>query len=213
MKPKSPDKGTAARPSSKAGQGKSARENARVHEEERSPISRIVEVQDITDAGLDVLIEAGPEERAELAEQDGLVRIDALEAAFHLTHTGGVRINVSGEVKARITQTCVITLEPFDAEIIEPVNVDFLPPEALDKWLQEHTLLKDRPGAAEDEVDAPDEIVNGAIDLGALAAEFLVLALDPYPKKPGAEFKDAGSGPEDRDASPFAALQNWNKPS
>ncbi len=36
--------------------------------------------------------------------------------------------------------------------------------------------------------DPPEPIVNGFIDLGQLAAEFLVLGLDPYPRKPGAEF-------------------------
>ena len=33
--------------------------------------------------------------------------------------------------------------------------------------------------------DAPDPIVDGKIDLGALAAEFMILGLDPYPRKPG----------------------------
>ena len=37
--------------------------------------------------------------------------------------------------------------------------------------------------------DPPEPIVNGAIDLGALAAEFLMLGLDPYPRKPGAVFE------------------------
>jgi len=36
--------------------------------------------------------------------------------------------------------------------------------------------------------DPPDPIINGQIDLGALAAEFLVLNLDLYPRKPGATF-------------------------
>ena len=38
----------------------------------------------------------------------------------------------------------------------------------------------------------PDEIMDGQIDLGALAAEFLVLGLDPYPRKPGADFSFEG---------------------
>ena len=44
------------------------------------------------------------------------------------------------------------------------------------------------------EYEPPDEIVNGKIDLGAVAAEFLALGLDPYPRKPGVDFdfKDPG---------------------
>ncbi len=33
--------------------------------------------------------------------------------------------------------------------------------------------------------DPPDPIIDGKIDLGALAAEFFALGLDPYPRKPG----------------------------
>ena len=36
-----------------------------------------------------------------------------------------------------------------------------------------------------DDEDEPDPIIDGKIDLGALAAEFFALGLDPYPRKPG----------------------------
>ena len=36
------------------------------------------------------------------------------------------------------------------------------------------------------EGDEPDLVTDGEIDLGELAAETLVLAIDPYPRKPGA---------------------------
>ena len=52
--------------------------------------------------------------------------------------------------------------------------------------------------------DEPDPIIEGKIDVGALAAEFFALGLDPYPRKPGVEFVAlAESPPAD---SPFAAL-------
>ncbi len=46
----------------------------------------------------------------------------------------------------------------------------------------------DRAAALAEQPDPPDPIVNGRIDLGQLAAEFLALGLDPYPRKPGVEF-------------------------
>ena len=54
-----------------------------------------------------------------------------------------------------------------------------------------------------DESDT-DPIVDGKIDLGALAAEFFALGLDPYPRKPGVSFES----PEEPEAtvSPFSAL-------
>ena len=52
--------------------------------------------------------------------------------------------------------------------------------------------------------DDPDPVVDGKIDLGALAAEFFALGLDPYPRKPGAEFvAPVAQAPPD---SPFTAL-------
>ena len=55
-----------------------------------------------------------------------------------------------------------------------------------------------------DDEDAPDPIVDGQIDLGALAAEFMLLGLDPYPRKPGVEF--APPSEQDAQDTPFARL-------
>ena len=72
------------------------------------------------------------------------------------------------------------------------------------------------PGAARarfpahEEDDPPDPIVDGKIDLGALAAEFVALALDPYPRKPGARFEPVDVEP-DRERIPFAGLARLKK--
>jgi hypothetical protein len=47
------------------------------------------------------------------------------------------------------------------------------------------------------------------VDLGAVATEFLVLGIDPYPRKPGAAF-ELPEGPH-REESPFAPLARWKK--
>ena len=97
---------------------------------------------------------------------------------------GGVR--VTGEVHAEVTQLCVVSLEPFAATVDEPVDVRFAPAEAAE--------TARRAGDDDAEMvevggeDPPDPIVDGKIDLGALAAEFFALGLDPYPRKPGVAF-------------------------
>ncbi len=52
--------------------------------------------------------------------------------------------------------------------------------------------------------NGPEPLIGGGVDLGALATEFLILGLDPYPRKPGAVFE----APQDvkPDPGPFAAL-------
>ena len=62
-------------------------------------------------------------------------------------------------------------------------------------------------GGNDDQEDPPDAIVDDTIDLGAVAIEFMVLGLDPYPRKPGVHFDDMVLVDKDEPApSAFAAL-------
>ncbi len=98
---------------------------------------------------------------------------------------------------------CVLTLEPFDSDLAEEVDVDFAEaPASAQAATQADILL----GAQSGDRDPPDPIEDGAIDLGALAAEFLALGLDPYPRRPGAEFAPV-TDPHDVIERPFDALK------
>ena len=54
--------------------------------------------------------------------------------------------------------------------------------------------------------DPPDPLIGGVVDLGACISEFLTLALDPYPRKPGAQFNEPAPA-ADAETSPFAKLR------
>src|SRR5579883_2335527 len=84
------------------------------------PFSRPVRVEAIPRDGLETRIEADAGERAALAAFNGLPAVAALGAAFSLKHGGGGTILVRGELSAEVTQTCVVTLEPFEASISAP---------------------------------------------------------------------------------------------
>ena len=159
--------------------------------------SRPVKVDTLPRDGLRQTIHADEAERAALAQAFGLVAIARLDAELLAKRTSrGVK--VTGKVRAAVTQTCVVSLEPFDSEIEEEVDVRFQrPAEERKGRVHEETLHFD----AEDE---PDMIVDGQIDLGALAAEFIALGLDPYPRKPGVEF--AAPATDADETSPFAPL-------
>jgi uncharacterized metal-binding protein YceD (DUF177 family) len=157
-----------------------------------SALSRPVSVTDIPQEGVDVTVEARPEEREALARDFKLPAIHSLTGAFHVTGTRS-RVHVSGRVDARIEQICVVTLDPFENELHEDVEVDF---------------AASAPAAAQGE-DPPDEIVGGTVDLGALTAEFLALGLDPHPRKPGVDF--SFEAVDDRAPSPFAALEKLKR--
>jgi hypothetical protein len=86
-----------------------------------------------------------------------------------------------------------VTLEAFDAPLEEEIDVHFAPA----------GTYKPSEEDEENEIDPPDEIVDGRIDVGALVCEFLALGVDPYPRKPGAVFEPPA---EDPAISPFSAL-------
>ncbi len=168
-----------------------ARRRPALTPESVGPLSRPVSVDRLPPEGLEEAVVATPEECAALAEDFKLPAIHALAGRFKLDGSPR-RVRVTGRIEATITQICVVTLDPFDSVLTEDVAVDFAQPD-------EHAAA---PGPDD---DPPDEIVNGRIDLGALTAEFLVLGLDPHPRKPGVTFEpdQAEPGPE----SPFAALK------
>jgi uncharacterized metal-binding protein YceD (DUF177 family) len=157
------------------------------------PLSRLFDVSNVPPHGMIARVEATDEEREALARDFKLPAIASLTGEYRITGSAkGVHVN--GTVKAAITQTCVVTLDPFDSEVEEQVEVDFAEPQGMPA----------EPPTEMHEYEPPDEIVNGHIDLGALTAEFLALGLDPYPRKPGVDFSyEDESATKD---SPFAAL-------
>ncbi|MDE8348116.1 MAG: DUF177 domain-containing protein [Acidocella sp.] len=166
--------------------------------------SRRMKLGGIATAPVTRVIAATAAECAALAALFGLPAIAALEGEFAVSHERGGVLLAAVKLSARVTQICVVTLEPFETKISESTKLRFVPAakvrEAEPQVLDAETL------------DGPDEIpYNGeAIDLGAVLAEQLALTLDPYPRKPGAKLPE-GYGEEDI-SGPFAALLPFRKP-
>ena len=171
-------------------------------------LSRPFLADDVDARGTPVTIETDAAERAALARLNRLPAVEAFEARL-MVRREGTGVRVTGTVRATVDQVCVVTLDPFAVEIAEPVDVVFMDERGLAS-LQAARAKRGDPDGDEQEPDEPDAIINGRIDLGALAAEHLALGLDPYPKKPGAAFPEAAPA-DDRDASPFAALKVLKK--
>jgi uncharacterized metal-binding protein YceD (DUF177 family) len=167
------------------------------------PFSRIVRVEAVPKDGQTVNVEANPAEREALAALYRLPSIEALTARFTLNRSSAGEVRVGGAVHGRLTQICVISLEPFPAAVDEEVDVRFAPI-ARDAAAR-RPVDEPQTFSLADE-DEPDPIIDGKIDLGALAAEFFALGLDPHPRKPGAAFEWPGDEKEE-DMSPFSILR------
>ena len=171
------------------------------------PFSRQIDVAHAEDKALRVTITATQAECDELARQDGLPAIAQLGAKFEVTSAGRGRFLVKGEVKARVTQICVVSLDPFESDVVQPVEVTFASPRDVEQAEAAYAKRHEEDLDAEDVPEPPDPIFNGQIDLGVLAGEQLALALDPYPRKEGVEFAVELQEADDiAEVSPFAAL-------
>jgi len=163
-------------------------------EKNQNPWRVPVALDDIPETGLHIEIDAPESARSDLAAIANLRELPRLSAAFDLARRGaGVR--VTGQVKARVGQTCVVTLEPVANDVDEPVDLTFSPAAGSQ--------------AVSGDGEPPEPLADETLDLGAIATEFLLLGIDPYPRKPGAEFAPVKA--DDGSAKPFAALEALKK--
>jgi uncharacterized metal-binding protein YceD (DUF177 family) len=162
-----------------------------------------VAVLQIPEDGLHRELDADEAVRKAMAELAGLREVLSAHASFDVTPKSGGRFHVAGNVRARVGQTCVVTLDPIENDIDEPVDLMFAPPEQIP---QLSDLVDDAADSGEDTPDAPEPIEGGIIDLGRVATDALFLGIDPYPRKVDAVF-DHEITPPDPEDHPFAALK------
>jgi hypothetical protein len=180
--------------------------------EKRTPAPWHVPVaaEDVADAGQHFNLIADQDVRATVARIAGLRDLPRLEANFDVTrHDAG--LHVAGRVSATVGQNCVVTLEALANEIEEHIDLLFVPRQPAeansgDDAMAERSPEKSRSDRVRNE---PEPLIDGIVDLGALATEFLILGLDPYPRKPDAIFEP----PQDvtPDEGPFAVLAPLTK--
>ena len=154
-------------------------------------LHRPVALDRIGPRGLTVEVEAKPDELPAIAARLGILALASLQCVFDLRRVGATIVEAEGVLRAQVTETCVVSLDPFDHDVQERFTVHFVPPDAED----------DNP-----DPEAVDQIPcsGGAADLGEAAVEQLALALDPFPRKPDAVLPDEAT---EETPSPFAALR------
>jgi len=161
-----------------------------------------IAVADVPETGLRVALAADERTRLSVAKLADLRALSRFEATFELARHGRGGLHLVGTLSATVGQICVLTLEPIENEVEENIDLVFAPAAIS---------IAEATGSVEEvSLDGPEPLADGVIDLGALATEFLILAIDPYPRKPGAVF-EAPDAPDDSD-QPFAALAALKKP-
>jgi uncharacterized metal-binding protein YceD (DUF177 family) len=164
------------------------------------PWSVPLALSDVPESGRHLDLIADRQTRDAVAEHVGLTALPRLEASFDVMPHGRGGLHVVGRVSATVGQSCVVTLEPLQNEIDESIDLVF--------------THSDTPSVGGTDVEVPtanasEPLIGGTVDLGEIATEFLILGLDPYPRKPDAIFRSPAAGEDS--AHPFAALAALKK--
>ncbi|WP_421781348.1 DUF177 domain-containing protein [Kiloniella litopenaei] len=154
-------------------------------------------------------IKAKPDECAAVAKRFDLVELRSLSATLELDPKGkGTLLDVKGQLKADVTQSCIITAEPVSTTINEPFEM-----------LYSFEPIRDTADEILIDIDAedPPEMADPTgIDFGEAIVQQLAVMLDPYPKAPNStwdgdsvdEAPDEEEIQETAKTSPFSVLKD-----
>lgn len=162
--------------------------------------SRPVDVHRLPPAGGVYDIVATTEERAALAKRFDLLTLDRLTARVQLAPIASGFYRLSAKLEAELAQACVITLEPVASRISEEFSLLY---GAIDE--QKDVLL-------DSDSETVEAIEGGMVDIGEAVAQQLSLALDSFPRAPGASAESGANAGATRLDSPFAALAKLRPP-
>jgi uncharacterized metal-binding protein YceD (DUF177 family) len=172
----------------------------------KPPYSVFLDLGAVPDHGLERTLSPDAEERQAIARWLGVESIESFSATVRVTRRGEDHYAYEAQFEAKLVQACVVTLEPVPARLSGEFRRDFrVRPKTSTrkrKQAEESPASVELAGFDDEEADWLDQ---HEIDLAAPVIEELALALDPYPRAPGAAF--AVPPEEVAAASPFAVLE------
>jgi uncharacterized metal-binding protein YceD (DUF177 family) len=169
--------------------------------------SRVFRVDDLPPGGSTVTLTADASECAALARRFGLLALRGLtvQARFSprpVARGVGRSVRVEGRFEADVEQECVVTLEPVSSRVADGFALVFA-----------DQVAPAEPDLSPDlDAEEAEPLTEGGFDLGEAVAELLALAIDPYPRAPGAVFEVPAELAEPRE-SPFAVLRRLSSKS
>lgn len=137
--------------------------------------SRFIDIKKLTALPARLTFIADEKEKEALAKRLGLIKLKTLEVTCYVDgKMGHDPLHVSAVIKAKVTQSCVVSLKDLPHAVEEPVKLSLFLSAAEMEAVPE-TFEEDQP-----EPVLLDK--NGTVDVGEIFVQYLSLALDPYPK-------------------------------
>jgi len=151
---------------------------------ETPEFSRLVSIEDLRSGEIERRIGADDAECAALAERFGVTALRNFSALFVTIRKGrSSLVRLKGHLTAEVEQTCIVTLEPVVERVDEAFDLRF-------------TLNPDKKTGSSDVVfdpeaeDPPEAAGPNGIDAGEAVAQQLSIAINPYPRAPGADMRN-----------------------
>ena len=164
------------------------------------PLSNFIDLSGLSHAGEEFVITPNSGQRARLAEWAGIDVVDHFESRVELHKLSSTEFRYHAQVRADIAQSCVVTLEPVRSHLEFEFSRELQLVRTAPRVIAENIA----PEPADDNV--PELIMDTNYDIAAPLLEEFALAIDPYPRAPGASFRPEPDMEGERE-SPFAVLK------
>lgn len=154
-------------------------------------LSKPVVVGALSASGEGVRIVADESQLSVLANELGVESVNTarFEGKIRRYKKAGFRMN--GALNADLVQACVVTMDPVQQILSLELDRKFLP---QDSKTNSARYSDDGEMIIDPDADEPDDLLSGTVDLWEVLIEELNLAIDPFPRKEGAEFEEKSAG-------------------
>jgi len=170
-------------------------------------LSRIVRVEKLGLQEYTQDFQATERELKALAERFKVKSLDALSAQVSLQLLANGDVLMTASFQARVTQTCVVTLDPVTSEISSNFTMTYTDKADAQGGHDEEEFVD-----LDDDIELSEAIIDGKIDIGEAVSEQLALEIDPFPRVKGAKFDGYFTGTKAENEqvaekkNPFAVL-------
>jgi hypothetical protein len=171
------------------------------------PFSHFYNLGRLGKAGDTASFTADLAQRTAIATWSGVLSVDAFAVTVDIRKLGSTRFRLDYGLTARVTQACVVTLAPVPAVLARDFSreLHFV---GIAHRSASPVELGAGPVFDPEADEAPEDIESLHYDLAGPALEEYSLALDPYPRSPGAEFPAGASEADTGRETPFAVLKS-----
>ncbi len=167
---------------------------------DKRPFSYPFDLSSLSTAGHEEALEIPEAACRSIAETYKIDGIEEFTARFRFSRLAKFEYALAGQFAATVIQTCIVTLKPLRTRIEQDFKrrYDIAPRDAAGQT--------SRSVNVELESEYIETLHGSSLDLAIPLLEELSLAIDPYPRVPGAEFEAEQEEPA-AGQSPFAVLQ------